>query len=120
VIDPIDGTRSFILGQLHWATLIALHDGVRPIVGVTHQPFVGETFIGAPGLAQWRGQRATCVAHAPCARMRMPIVATTDPRHFASHASRPRMRAPPTARASCATAAIATATPSSRWDSSTS
>jgi len=27
VIDPIDGTRSFILGQLHWATLIALHDG---------------------------------------------------------------------------------------------
>ena len=27
VIDPIDGTRSFILGQLHWATLIALNDG---------------------------------------------------------------------------------------------
>jgi len=26
VIDPIDGTRSFILGQMHWATLIALHD----------------------------------------------------------------------------------------------
>ena len=24
VIDPIDGTRSFILGQMHWATLIAL------------------------------------------------------------------------------------------------
>ena len=27
VIDPIDGTRSFILGQMHWATLIALNDG---------------------------------------------------------------------------------------------
>src|SRR5262245_6851817 len=34
VIDPIDGTRSFIIGQLHWGTLIALHDGTRPIVGV--------------------------------------------------------------------------------------
>ena len=34
VIDPIDGTKSFILGQLHWATLIALHDGTRPVVGV--------------------------------------------------------------------------------------
>ena len=47
VIDPIDGTRSFILGQLHWGTLIALHDGERPVVGVMHQPFVGETFAGA-------------------------------------------------------------------------
>ena len=30
VIDPIDGTRAFILGQLHWGTLIALNDGSRP------------------------------------------------------------------------------------------
>lgn len=27
VIDPIDGTRSFMLGQLHWGTLIALNHG---------------------------------------------------------------------------------------------
>src|SRR6185437_704224 len=47
VIDPIDGTRSFILGHLHWATLIALHDGTRPIIGVTHQPYVGESFVAA-------------------------------------------------------------------------
>src|SRR5689334_21887954 len=36
VIDPIDGTRSFILGQLHWGTLIALNDGGAPIVGVMY------------------------------------------------------------------------------------
>ncbi|MEO8975817.1 MAG: inositol monophosphatase family protein, partial [Casimicrobiaceae bacterium] len=29
VIDPIDGTRSFILGQMHWATLIAVRDAQR-------------------------------------------------------------------------------------------
>ena len=44
VIDPIDGTRSFILGQMHWATLIALHDGERVVAGVAHQAYVGESF----------------------------------------------------------------------------
>src|SRR6266508_5153652 len=55
VIDPIDGTRSFILGQLHWATLIALHDGARVVVGVMHQPYVGESFVAMAGSkAEWR------------------------------------------------------------------
>jgi len=85
VIDPIDGTRSFILGQLHWATLIALHDGTRPVVGVTHQPFVGETFVGAAGLAQWRrGNEQRSLRTRACARVQDAIVATTDPRHFTS------------------------------------
>src|SRR5262245_14664779 len=29
-IDPIDGTRAFVLGQLHWGTLLSLNDGERP------------------------------------------------------------------------------------------
>ncbi|HVO89101.1 MAG TPA: histidinol-phosphatase [Casimicrobiaceae bacterium] len=86
VIDPIDGTRSFILGQLHWATLIALNDGTRPIVGVVHQAFVGETFAAvADGEAQWRrGTQRRTLATRRCARVEDAIVATTDPRHFAS------------------------------------
>ena len=75
VIDPIDGTRSFILGQLHWATLIALHDGERPVVGVVHQPFVGE-ILPRPRGAGWRNggvatRRAHC-ARAPAPGSRMP------------------------------------------------
>jgi myo-inositol-1(or 4)-monophosphatase len=91
VIDPIDGTRSFILGQLHWATLLALNDGTRPVVGVTHQPFVGETFVGiAGGTAQWqRGSERRTMRTRACASVREAVVATTDPRHFAS----PRQRA---------------------------
>ncbi len=55
VIDPIDGTRSFILGQMHWATLVALRDDAQPIVGVVHQPYVGESFTAiAGGAAHWR------------------------------------------------------------------
>jgi fructose-1,6-bisphosphatase/inositol monophosphatase family enzyme len=46
VIDPIDGTASFALGYLHWATLIGLNDGTRPVLGVAYQPFVGEFFLG--------------------------------------------------------------------------
>jgi histidinol phosphatase-like enzyme (inositol monophosphatase family) len=79
VIDPIDGTKSFILGLLHWATLIALHDGTRPVVGVVHQPFVGETFLATRGGDQRRTLKTRC-----CARIEDAIVATTDPRHFRS------------------------------------
>ncbi len=46
VIDPIDGTKSFLTGLHHWATLIALFDGQKPRIGVVNQPFVGERFFG--------------------------------------------------------------------------
>ena len=79
VIDPIDGTRSFILGQLHWGTLIALHDGERPVVGVMHQPFVGETFAGAIGvMPQWRrGRERRALKTRPCAQIEDAVIATT-------------------------------------------
>jgi len=84
VIDPIDGTRSFILGQMHWATLIALNDGERVVVGVAHQPYVGESFVAtAGGVAQWRrgGERRT-LATRRCASVGDAVVACTDPRMF--------------------------------------
>ena len=85
VIDPIDGTRSFILGHLHWATLIALHDGTRPIVGVTHQPFVGESFVAYDDVSEWRrGNERRSLRTRRCQRVEDAIVATTDPRHFKS------------------------------------
>jgi myo-inositol-1(or 4)-monophosphatase len=86
VVDPIDGTRSFIMGQLHWATLIALNDGARPIVGVVHQPFVGETFVAAAGrAAEWhRGGERRVLRTRACGSVEAALVATTDPRHFTS------------------------------------
>ncbi|HSQ82678.1 MAG TPA: histidinol-phosphatase [Casimicrobiaceae bacterium] len=85
VIDPIDGTKSFILGQLHWATLIALNDGTRPVVGVVHQPYVDESFVAFDRVSEWRrqGQRRR-LATRRCPRIEDAIVATTDPRHFVS------------------------------------
>src|ERR1700750_1103146 len=44
VLDPIDGTKSFIAGMPIWGTLIALtHHGV-PAYGMMHQPYIGERF----------------------------------------------------------------------------
>jgi myo-inositol-1(or 4)-monophosphatase len=90
VIDPIDGTRSFILGQMHWATLIALHDGERVVAGVAHQPFVGESFVAAAGgHAEWRraGVRRTLRTRA-CRRVADAVLACTDPKMFKTPAER--------------------------------
>jgi histidinol phosphatase-like enzyme (inositol monophosphatase family) len=51
VLDPIDGTRSFVTGVPLFGTLIALAvDGV-PIVGVIDQPVAGERWVGIAGAA---------------------------------------------------------------------
>jgi histidinol-phosphatase len=90
VIDPIDGTRSFILGQMHWATLVALNDGTRPIVGVCHQPYVGESFVGAAGgTAEWRrGNERRRLATRRCPSVDDAVLACTDPTMFGSPAER--------------------------------
>jgi len=84
VIDPIDGTRSFILGQMHWATLIALHDGERVVAGVAHQPYVGESFVAsADGDAQWRrGTERRTLKTRDCRTVSNAVVACTDPKMF--------------------------------------
>lgn len=45
VIDPIDGTRSFICGVPLWATLIGLTVDGRARMGVMSQPFTGEAYV---------------------------------------------------------------------------
>lgn len=48
VLDPIDGTISFVAGVPLFGTLIALlHEG-EPILGVIHQPVTRELAIGTP------------------------------------------------------------------------
>ena len=43
-IDPIDGTRAFILGLPLWGTLIGLTRGGSPLLGLMDQPFTRERF----------------------------------------------------------------------------
>src|SRR5690349_21878385 len=49
VLDPIDGTKSFISGVPLFGTLIALARRGRPILGIIDQPVLRERWIGASG-----------------------------------------------------------------------
>ena len=55
VLDPIDGTKSFISGMPAWGTLIALLRSGQPVFGMMNQPFIRERFSGDGGRAFYRG-----------------------------------------------------------------
>jgi len=80
VLDPIDGTKSFISGMPAWGTLIALMRSGTPVYGMMHQPFIGERFFGDGSRANYRGpvgKRALTVR--PCASLREAVLYTTSP-----------------------------------------
>lgn len=52
IIDPIDGTRGFILGLPTWGTLIAIEKNAVPVMGLMDQPYVGDRFF-SDGTAAW-------------------------------------------------------------------
>lgn len=52
VVDPIDGTRAFLIGAPTWGVLIGLRKGGRPALGLMDQPHVGERFWG-DGAGAW-------------------------------------------------------------------
>ena len=50
VIDPIDGTRSFVLGNPLFGMLLAYVESDVPVVGVISMPMLGELYTGGVGL----------------------------------------------------------------------
>ncbi len=49
VLDPIDGTKSFITGMPTFGTLVAFLENKRPLVGVLEMPALKERWIGVDG-----------------------------------------------------------------------
>ena len=81
VLDPIDGTKSFIAGFPIWGTLIALLHQGTPVFGMMHQPFIAERFSGDSGSATYRGpsgERKLAVRR--CASLKEATSYTTSPR----------------------------------------
>lgn len=59
VIDPIDGTKSFVRGVPLWGSLVALVEGKKVLVGAAYFPAVDELIVAAPGRGcWWNGERA--------------------------------------------------------------
>ena len=80
VLDPIDGTKSFIAGMPAWGTLIALTRGGEPVYGMMHQPFTRERFTGDSNAARYRGpagDRALRVRR--CDKLGDAMLMTTSP-----------------------------------------
>lgn len=67
VLDPIDGTRSYLSGTPTWGVLIAVSDAGGPIYGLIDQPYIGERFCGGLGRAEMAGPlgRRTLKTRAP-------------------------------------------------------
>jgi histidinol-phosphatase len=56
VIDPIDGTKNYIRGVPIWATLIALMDGDRAVVGLVSAPALARRWWAAIGHGAFAGR----------------------------------------------------------------
>jgi histidinol-phosphatase len=57
IVDPVDGTRNYIRGIPVWATLIALLDEGKPVLGVVSAPALGMRWFAAKGDGAWKGAR---------------------------------------------------------------
>jgi histidinol-phosphatase len=62
VVDPIDGTKSFVRGVPVWATLIALLDDDEPVLGVVSAPALNRRWWAARGTGAWSGPRLSSAA----------------------------------------------------------
>ncbi|WP_292292444.1 histidinol-phosphatase [Marivita sp.] len=80
VLDPIDGTRSFISGTPTWGVLIALSDKTGPLMGMIDQPYVGERFMGGLGRCDWTGPgRRDLLGTKPTTDLSQAILFSTFP-----------------------------------------
>jgi histidinol phosphatase-like enzyme (inositol monophosphatase family) len=84
VIDPIDGTRSFITGTPMWGTLIGLLHEQAPVLGLMDQPFTGERFWTAEkaSYALEAGGKPRRIKTRACSRIADALIMTTSPELF--------------------------------------
>jgi myo-inositol-1(or 4)-monophosphatase len=83
VIDPIDGTRSFVAGVPVWGVLIGLLNKGKPALGLMAQPFTGERFTGDGKAAWYRGPDGSrALKTRPCPRIDEAFLFTTSPHLF--------------------------------------
>lgn len=84
ILDPIDGTRAFIMGLPTWGILVALADTDGPRVGLMSQPLVGDVFAVGPDGVSFTSRLGEHPARTRrCGAIGEAILATTSPHAFA-------------------------------------
>lgn len=79
ILDPIDGTKSFIAGAQTFGTLIGLCYQSEPILGVIHQPILREFYIGDNSTASLNDMP---IRIRECNRLQDALLMVTDHLHF--------------------------------------
>jgi len=80
VLDPIDGTKSFVIGRPTFGTLIALWEEDTPLLGIIDQPITQERWLGAKGAeTTFNG---VPVKTRPCPSLSAACAASTTPDMF--------------------------------------
>ena len=94
IVDPIDGTRAFIMGQPLWGTLIGLTRDGAPLLGLMDQPFTGERFFSDERAAFLRhGGAAKQIQTRKGVALKDALLACTSPDLFQTGAERDRFEA---------------------------
>ena len=89
IIDPIDGTRSFISGSPAWGTLLGLLHDDTPIIGVVHVPYLHETFYGSRDGAWMKHEgEVRCMHTRPTQRLADAVLYCTHPAAIPGGAAR--------------------------------
>ncbi|KAF3329038.1 bifunctional phosphatase IMPL2 [Carex littledalei] len=84
VLDPIDGTKSFITGKPLFGTLISiLHKG-KPIIGIIDQPILRERWVGIDGKITTLNGRE--ISTRTCSVLSQAYLYTTSPHLFSGEA----------------------------------
>lgn len=80
-VDPIDGTKAFIMGSPLWGTLIGLLDGDVPLLGMMNQPFTSERVWASRTASHWRTAdgRTRRIRTRACSKIEHAILTTTSP-----------------------------------------
>ena len=80
VLDPIDGTQSFVAGRPIFGTLIALMQDGWPVLGVIDQPILNERWVGRIGAGTTFNGKP--VRTRTCRAVEGMSIATTSPHCF--------------------------------------
>jgi histidinol-phosphatase len=90
VIDPIDGTKTFIRGVPLWGSLIAVVEHREVLAGAAYFPAVGEIIAAAPGEGAWWNDARCAVSRVN--RLDRATVLTTDERFSSDDGKRSAWR----------------------------
>jgi len=82
VLDPIDGTMSFVAGMPTFATLIALTWRGAPILGVMDSPFTMERWVGVDEVGTTLNGKA--IRSRSCKALERAFAQTSSPLYFTS------------------------------------